>query len=133
MENFTNLLNQLKTKFPQFSFKNGKKFAYRPPKTIIIGHYEPKAELLLLHELGHALLGKNTFKTDVERLKIESEAWDKAKSLADDLKIPFDEDFAENKLDSYRNWLHQKSLCKKCHLTRYQTEDGKYHCPHCDL
>ncbi len=133
MENFTNLINQLKADFPQFSFKNGKKFSFRPPKTIIIGPYEPQAELLLLHELGHATLDKNTFKTDVERLKIESEAWNKAKSLAHDLKIDFDEDFAEGKLDSYRNWLHQKSLCKKCRLTRFQTEDGEYHCPYCDF
>lgn len=132
MENFTNLLTTLKSTYPQFSFKKGKKFAFRPPKTIIFGPYEPHAELLLLHELGHATLGETTFKTDVERLKIESKAWNQAKNLAASLNIIFDQSFAENKLDSYRDWLHQKSLCKTCGLTRFQTADGKYHCPKCD-
>ena len=46
--------------------------------------------------------------------------------------ILFDEDFIETELDTYRDWLHQRSKCKKCGLTRYQTRDGVYHCPFCD-
>lgn len=117
--------------FPDFSYKTGKKFAFRPPRTIILGPPEPRSELLLLHELSHALLGHKSFRTDVERLRIESAAWEKAKSLAKELNIPYSDDFAQSRLDSYRDWLHKKSLCKICHLTRYQTPDGVYHCPHC--
>ena len=118
--------------FPDFTYKTGKKFAYHPPKTVVIGPSEPHSELLLLHEVSHAILKHKAFKTDVERLRIESSAWDKAKTLAFSLKIPFSDDFAQSRLDSYRDWLHSRSLCKKCHLTRFQTEDGKYHCPLCD-
>ena len=85
-----------------------------------------------MHEIGHAILGNSSYKTDLERLKIERNAWDKAKNLCKKFDIPFNEEFAEDELDSYRNWLHQKSLCKTCGLTRYQTNDGEYHCPKCD-
>ena len=125
------LIKAIRSYYPEIRIKKGKKFAFHSPNTIIIGPYEPQAELLLLHELGHALLGKNTFKTDVERLKIESEAWDKAQLLSKEFNIKFDSTFAQNQLDSYRDWLHQKSLCKTCNLTRYQTPDGRYHCPRC--
>ena len=124
--------NLIFEKFPNFRFKTGKKFAYHPPKTIIVGPQEPHSELLLLHEISHATLHHSTYQTDVERLKIESEAWDKARELANELNIPFDTNFAENRLDSYRDWLHTKSLCKKCNITRFQTPDGHYHCPYCD-
>ena len=118
--------------FPDFRFKSGKKFAYHPPKTIVMGPPEPRSELLLLHEVSHATLHHSSYLTDVERLRIESEAWDHARTLADELKIPFDTDFAESHLDSYRDWLHNRSLCPHCHITRYQTPDGHYHCPSCD-
>ena len=126
-------LQSIISAFPNFTYKNGKKFAYAPPKTIVIGPPEPRSDLLLLHELSHAILKHKSFKMDAERLRIESEAWNKAKELAFSLSIPFDEDFAESKLDSYRDWLHQKSLCKSCGLTRFQAKNGKYYCPRCDL
>ncbi len=133
MENFTKFINLLKTTYPELKFKPGKRFAFRPPKTIIYVEGEKNFKLLVLHELGHALIGEFSFKTDVERLKIETKAWAKAKSLAKTFNIPFNETFAESELDSYRDWLHKKSLCKKCGLTRFQTPDGVYHCPHCEL
>lgn len=63
---------------------------------------------------------------------MERAAWDKAKELAAKYDIEINQDLIEDELDSYRNWLHIKSRCKKCGLTRYQTKDGIYHCPHCE-
>ena len=127
-----NLFRKIKSDYPNLIFKIGKKFTFRPPKTIIIEPQNPNFDLLLLHELGHATLKHQSFKTDIERLKIESAAWEQAEQLAKTFNIAFDNDFAQNQLDSYRNWLHQKSRCKKCGLTRFQTPDGKYHCPNCN-
>ena len=124
-ENAKAFLLGLKEEYPSFSWRLGSRFKYRPPKTIV----------LALHELGHALSGHKDYKTDVERLRIESEAWQRAKREIESHKnwaLEYDEDFAENELDSYRDWLHQKSKCKKCGLTRYQTADGIYHCPNCE-
>ena len=137
----TTLLSILKRDYPDFTFKSGKRFSFRPEKTIIFGPPEPFCELLLLHELGHALINKNTYKTHIERLKIESLAWQKAKeiyvhyqtTLPGLFTTAWNQNFVEDNLDTYRNWLHTKSLCKKCGLTRYQSDDGAYHCPHCDL
>lgn len=126
------LITRLREDFPEYSFRSGKKFAFRPPKTIVIGPNEPNDPLLLLHELGHALSKHFSFKTDISRIKMEREAWDKAKELAQKYGVEYDEDFVEQELDTYRNWLDAKSRCPKCSLTRYQTPDGKYHCPRCE-
>ena len=126
--------------YPDFSWQLGTRFKYRPEKTIMIDQNSPAPwpyfALLTLHELGHALSHHKDYKTDVERLRIESEAWQRAKreiTAHPNWGVAYDEEFAEYELDSYRDWLHQKSKCKKCGLTRYQTTDGKYHCPQCDL
>jgi len=86
-----------------------------------------------LHEVGHALLGHWDFATDVERVKMECAAWEKARELCVQYQVDYDEEFAENELDTYRNWLHQKSKCPECGLTRYQDKAGKYHCPQCEM
>lgn len=64
---------------------------------------------------------------------MEREAWDKAKELANKYDVPFSQEVAEAELDSYRNWLDKKSRCPRCGLTRFQTPDGKWCCPKCDL
>ncbi len=142
-ENAHAFLLELKDEYPEFSWRLGGRFKYKPEKTIFIDGIEPIPmpyfALLTLHELGHALSHHIDYKTDVERLRIESEAWQRAKheleahSKWQAYGIEYDEDFVEGELDSYRDWLHQKSKCKKCGLTRYQTVDGIYHCPGCEL
>ena len=126
------LLPRIQKDYPEFKFKSGKKYTFRPPRTIILGPPEPFSGLLLLHELSHAILGHKTFRLDVERLKMESEAWDKARELADKYNVRINEDLIQDELDTYRDWLHTRSKCKKCGLTCYQTKDGVYHCPRCE-
>ena len=126
------LTEKLKKDYPDLRFKEGRKFAFRPPRTIFIGPEEPGAELLLLHEVGHAISGHRDFDVDVKRLKMEVEAWEKARDLANNYGVEFSEEVMETELDSYRDWLHQKSRCPACGLTRFETPDGQYHCPRCE-
>lgn len=126
------LLDQIKKDYPNLVFRKGRKFSFCPPKTITIGPEEPHMEMILLHELGHATLGHTDYPTHIYRLKMESEAWEKAKELAQKYGVEYNEDLAQNELDTYRNWLHQKSSCPICGLTRFQTPDFKYHCPGCE-
>jgi hypothetical protein len=135
----TSFIKALQAEFSQFSFRPGPRFKWKYPKSIFFEQNEAIPfeyfALQTLHELGHALSGHKDYKTDVERLKLESEAWQRAKreiSAHKNWQIEYNEDFAENALDSYRDWLHQKSKCKKCGLTCFQTADGIYHCPKCD-
>ena len=128
----TEFLKQLALDDPALNFRRGRKFAFRPPKTIVLGSPEPFYELLTLHEVSHAILKHKGFKMDVERLKMEVAAWEQAKKLAANYGIEVDEDFIQDQLDTYRDWLHQKSRCPVCGLTRFQTPDGNYHCPRCE-
>ncbi len=154
-------LECLKTDFSDLRFVQGQKFAFRPPRTIIVEPFgddlvavadkkSPQIaketsdktvkrhldirewKLLLFHELGHATLGHRNFRTNVERLKMEVAAWEKAREFASLYGVEFDDELMETELDSYRDWVHQKSRCPKCGLTRYETPGGGYHCPRCE-
>lgn len=129
----TTLSEQLRSDYPELRFVKGRKFAFRPPRTIVLGPEEPFAELLALHELAHALCKHRSFRMDVERLRMEKEAWEKVGELAEHYGIEADEEIVQRELDTYRDWLHQKSRCPRCGLTRFQTPNSRYHCPRCDL
>ena len=128
----TEFLERLAGDWAEFRFVFGKKFTFRPPRTIVIGPSEPQWQLLVLHEISHAILKHKSFKMDAERLKMETAAWEEAQKLAKRYKIEMDEDLIQEELDTYREWLHKKSRCPVCGLTRFQTPDSKYHCPRCE-
>ena len=127
-----NFFERVSKDYPKLQIRIGRKFAFRTPRTVVVGPYEPSFRLLFLHEVGHAISGYNDYKTDVERLKIEVIAWSEARKLAKSYGIGVDEELIQSELDTYRDWLHQKSRCPKCGLTRFQTSDSIYHCPLCD-
>ena len=64
---------------------------------------------------------------------MEREAWEKARELCSLYGVSYDEEVAENELDTYRDYLDKKSRCPNCGLTRFQTPDGSFHCPMCEL
>ncbi|MDO4507938.1 MAG: hypothetical protein Q4B65_00900 [Candidatus Saccharibacteria bacterium] len=125
-------IQKLKTDFPEFDFREGVRFSFRFPKTIQIDPETKNGELLALHELGHALLGHKDFKTKIERLKMECAAWEKARELAMEYGVEFDDELMQDELDSYRDWLDKKMRCPKCGLTRYEDKNGECHCPRCE-
>ena len=124
-------LEKIKSDYPSIRIIRGKRFAFRPPRTVV--YEEDGPSLLFLHEMGHALIGRFDFRTEVERLKIEALAWEKARELCSLYGVEVDEELIETELDSYRDWLHQKSRCPDCGLTRFQTPDGAFHCPRCNV
>ena len=130
MPSLNSLLNKLRKDYPALTFEPGERFKFTPPSTV---YFTDGSPLELLHEVGHFLLDKNTYTSDIELIRIESEAWDKAKQLCSAYKIKWDEDFAQDHIDTYRDWLHVVSLCKNCQLASYQDESGLYHCPLCGL
>lgn len=124
-------LKTLKSIYPDFSFKPGKKFFFRPKKSIFYIESNDNFRLLLLHELSHALLGHFYFSKSIERLQIERDAWDKTRELCKIHNVPFDESFAETELNTYRDWLHQKTLCKTCGLSCLEVNSESLYCPFC--
>lgn len=144
-EKCARLVERLESDFPEVKFiHRAKRFSYRLKNgqpTVFLGEPCLNFGLLALHELGHALCGHKDYIVDVSRIKIESGAWERAKTVyleyqkdaeIRELLPEWDEGFVQEKLDTYRDWLHAKSRCKKCGLTRYQTKDRKYHCPRCE-
>ena len=146
---FLDFLSDLQLFYPKYKFKPGPRFLFRPPNTIFYEfptqyffpeEYFKSFALQFLHELGHAVSGHCNFKLSIDRLRIETEAWQTAEKilqthpeLITKYHLSFDQDFAEAHLDTYRHWLHQKATCKKCGLTMFQDKNQTWHCPHCDL
>lgn len=92
---------------------------------------EPHAAAYLLHECGHALLGHAAYKRDIELIAMERAAWDEALVLAPRYGITVDEELVEDALDTYRDWLHARSLCPHCSATGVQTAAHVYSCLAC--
>lgn len=92
---------------------------------------EPHAIAYLLHECGHALLGHAEYKRDIELLPMERAAWDEALVLAAQYTLAIDTDLIEDALDTYRDWLHARSLCPTCEATGIQTAPQTYTCLAC--
>ena len=86
----------------------------------------------LLHELAHALLGHSGYHFDIDLLRLERKAWDHARRvLAPRYNVTITQDDSENALDTYRDWLHNRSLCPDCHLSGLQTSTRAYLCVAC--
>lgn len=96
--------------------------------------YNPSSENAaeyLLHEYSHALLQHQNYEHDIDLIKLERAAWDKALEIAPQYAIDIDESLIETSLDSYRDWLHSRSLCPHCHSTGLQASHQDYYCPAC--
>lgn len=128
------LIAKLTGKFPQLVFKPGQQFSWSPGKGEIIYKIsgDKTATWSLLHETGHALLGHQRFKADMELLRLEAAAWEQACQLGRELGIKIDEDHIQDCLDTYRDWLHRRSLCPTCATSGIQQEDyAHYRCFNC--
>ena len=129
------LLKSLSTQFPDLQFSVGTEFCWSP-ETREVFYKADAADLTaqwsLLHETGHALLEHQTYKADFELLQMEIAAWERARLLASELAVVIDEDHIQDCLDSYRDWLYQRSLCPNCSTQCMQEADYMhYRCFNC--
>lgn len=129
------LLNKLTARFPELQFVAGSQFCWSPESQEIF--YKPGAigsrdSWSLLHETGHALLVHRSYQADFELVQMEVAAWQQARTLAQELSITIDEDYIQDCLDTYRDWLYQRSLCPNCSTQCMQQADFKhYRCFNC--
>lgn len=129
----TSILHNLKNKYPQFTFIPSNYFAWSSSDNIIyFDKKSPDFDLLLLHELSHALLGHKKYGHDIELISLECQAWQHTKKLASSLNINLSDELIQSNLDSYRSWMHARSTCPKCQAVGSQTDNNQYSCPVCD-
>lgn len=130
------LLKQVKTDHPGLIFKKAPEFYWSPrEKTVYYTEpltYDEKWSWTLLHEISHGLLEHSTFTSDFELLQLELAAWVKAKALAAVYSIEINNDHIEDCLDTYRDWLHKRSLCPRCGVKSLQRASGLYSCLNCN-
>lgn len=129
------LLQKLRNNYPELTFRPGDCFLWSPrDKTVQYiegGEDSATSQWSLLHEVSHYSLGHTTYQSDFELLKLELAAWEQAKQLSTEYHIAIDQDHIEDCLDTYRDWLHKRSLCPTCGVNGIQASKTAYSCPNC--
>jgi hypothetical protein len=125
---------KLREEFPGIEFVKSSTFKWDPDELKI--YYSPKSEnslWSLFHEIGHMMLHHKNYRSDFSLLKMEAQAWHKAKEIAAKHKIKIDSDHIEKCLDSYRDWLYARSSCRECMQTGLEISTGLYKCINCNF
>ncbi len=118
LSEFNKVLDKLIAFYPDVKFISGKIFSYNPEKRSI--NYPAKVNNVkksiyaLLHEVGHYACNHVSYDHDLDLLEKELEAWRKARQIASELDINISDKYVDNCLNSYRDWLHQRSQCQLC-------------------
>lgn len=131
MHSMNSLLSQLKTDYPDWKFEPGSQFMWSGSSQTI--HYQEDDDpAYLLHETAHATLGHSTYDRDIDLIKMERDAWHIAvNDLAPKYDITIDSRLVQANLDTYRDWLHARSLCPNCSSNGFQQKRSIYSCPAC--
>ena len=127
-------VTHLKKDYPEFSFKPGNHDVWSPRSNTIFynpGRQLKKLQYSLLHELSHAILNHKNYTNDFELLKMESEAWHKAAEIGRNYNVDISDEHIQNCLDTYRDWLHRRSMCPSCGMHVLQKDAKTYHCFNC--
>ncbi len=129
------LVKSLKPLTPGVEYRQGNSYYWSPKQQIITYRKDdvgPSAKWALMHEVAHALLQHETYESDFELLLLEVAAWERAKLLGKDLSIKIDDNHVQDCLDTYRDWLHQRSTCPRCTIISMQISAREYLCHNCN-
>jgi hypothetical protein len=129
------LIPRIAADYPALEFVEGNRFSWHAGKKYIsfkrAGPDGEHSMWALLHELGHALLSHTSYRYDIELLQLEASAWEKACDLATAYGIKIDDDYIQDCLDTYRDWLHMRATCPTCLSRSLQTSPQHYYCLNC--
>ena len=124
------LLSKVRAAYPNLNFTDGEAFQWSPHEKTI--YYHPDGPAFdLIHELAHALLGHTSYTKDIQLLEMERDAWARAITIAAQYDITVTEDYIQDALDTYRDWLHARSTCPECNATGLQSKKSLYRCLVC--
>lgn len=126
------LVDRLRNDYPDLSFQPGSADRWSPQNKQI-SYRQPLNPAHLLHEVGHALMGHANYRLDIELLRMEADAWAKAREIAPRYGLVIDQAQINDCLETYRQWLLGRSLCPECRLAGIQNDNREYSCPNCQL
>lgn len=131
MPSTSSLLKNLKKDLPAITFAPGDTFRWSPQEQAIYFANTTDAAALL-HEVAHAALGHAKYAQDIELLQMERDAWHYTlTTLSQKYQVAINAEDIENMLDTYRDWLHDRSRCPSCEATGVQIEANRYSCLAC--
>ncbi len=129
-------MHEIMSHYPGLNFIKSSQFVWSPAHRAV--YYpeedetqEEQGQLALLHEIGHAELGHKTYHSDIHLLGMEVDAWKYARTKAPAFGITIDEEHIDRCLESYRIWVHKRSLCPRCQFHGIQTAPTRYRCFMC--
>lgn len=128
------IIDKLLKIIPGIVISPGESLRWSPKtKEITYPRADTSAEAIwgLLHEAGHAKLGHTNYALDIDLLLHEVAAWEQAVVLGKRLKVPVDGEYVQDCLDTYRDWLHQRSTCPRCGIVSFQEDVSTYRCFNC--
>ncbi len=130
MEKF---IHKLRKDHPNLVFRPGHSHCWSPEQGQISYDEGQRPHYIegVLHELGHARLQHEGYKSDMELLIKEVAAWQEALRLAQVYKVAFDEDHMQDCLDTYRDWIYKRSQCPQCLSAGIQRNESHYYCINC--
>lgn len=128
------LLDTIRHDHPELTFVAGDDFSWNP-KQACISYQASDAHGAerLLHEVAHAVLGHHLYAHDIELIALERDAWQIAQTtLAPQYSLAISDELIQDDLDTYRDWMHARSLCPTCGASGLQIEAAHYRCVVCD-
>lgn len=127
------VVKKLRLLIPDVTISAGESLHWSPEANMITYRQDRTDENLwgLIHEVGHAKLHHATYVSDMELLQLEVAAWDEAERIAESIEIKIDPDHIQDCLDTYRDWLHQRSTCPRCGVVCFQKSARIYYCHNC--
>lgn len=133
MPSITSLIKRLREDYPAITLEEKSYFRWSHRRNLIsYNPSHPDATAHLLHEYGHASLGHSDYMRDIELIRMEQEAWKYATSkLSEQYHTPLDQETIEDAMDTYREWLHERSSCPSCGATGVQKDVRLYRCLAC--
>lgn len=119
----------------QYRFLPAGFFSYDAADDVI--NYDPvrlktlNGQVSLLHEISHCKLGHFHYQSDLELLMMEVAAWHYTRTLAREHGIEIDEEYIQDCVDSYDNWVEKRGTCPSCQNFCIE-QDSKYTCFVCN-
>ena len=129
-------LAKIKLDFPDIIFKKSDVFSWSPEtQTVFYKNLQQKSDFAqLLHEIAHAKLQHESYQRDITLIDMERSAWEYAVDMlapAYNLPLQMDDDIVQDSLDSYRDWLHSRSICPNCEAVGMEITKHRYRCLQC--